>query len=236
MKSTAELVVHAASRHRLQSLLGHGQHRRVAGSPMAAQQEIDQHRLRKLGCTAEPTVGRIMVTGQSRVGLVQQRGRQRPGCQRNRGPLEIFAHLRRGRLDLADSIRKRVSDRGEDASERRHAEAIARWEIRAGKEWRRVRQQEGGHRPAARAGHGLDRAHVDLVQVRPLFPVDLDGDEVSVDQRGDLGVFEGFASHHVAPVTGAVTDAEQDRFVLAPGSGQRFRAPGVPVDRIVRVL
>ena len=39
------------------------------------------------------------------------------------------------------------------------------------------------HRPAALAGHRLDGAHVDLVEVRPLLAVDLDRDELLVEHR-----------------------------------------------------
>ncbi len=49
-------------------------------------------------------------------------------------------------------------------------------------------------------------------------------------------VLEGLVSHHVAPVAGRVTDGKQDRFVLLPRQGERLRAPGVPVHRIVGVL
>jgi len=37
-------------------------------------------------------------------------------------------------------------------------------------------------------------------------------------------------------VAGAVADAEQDRFVLSPSPRQGLVAPGVPIDRIVRVF
>src|SRR5207245_7689071 len=46
----------------------------------------------------------------------------------------------------------------------------------------------------------------------------------------------GLAGHHMTPVTGAVADAEQDRFVLLARAGQRLRAPRIPVDRILRML
>jgi len=42
--------------------------------------------------------------------------------------------------------------------------------------------------------------------------------------------------HDVAPVTGRVTDREQDRPAGALGFRERLRAPGPPVDRIVLML
>ena len=57
-----------------------------------------------------------------------------------------------------------------------------------------------------------------------------------VHDAGDRLVFERLAFHDVAPVAGRIADAEQDRLVLVPGAAERFFAPGVPIDRIVRVL
>ena len=82
----------------------------------------------------------------------------------------------------------------------------------------------------------MQRRHVDLVDVRPLFAIDFDVDEQFVhhDARGSV-VFEALVRHHVAPVAGRVADGQQDR----PSDvcfRQRFRAPRPPVDRIVLVL
>src|SRR5437879_8377382 len=40
----------------------------------------------------------------------------------------------------------------------------------------------------------------------------------------------------MTPVTGAVADAEQDRFILLTRPCERLRVPGVPVDRVLRML
>ncbi len=42
--------------------------------------------------------------------------------------------------------------------------------------------------------------------------------------------------HHMAPVAGGVTDAEQDRLALSFRKGEGLRAPGLPVDGIVGML
>ncbi len=57
-----------------------------------------------------------------------------------------------------------------------------------------------------------------------------------VHERGGLGVFEGFVRHDMAPVTGGIPDAEKDGFILPAGFFQGFRAPGIPVDRVMGVL
>ena len=77
---------------------------------------------------------------------------------------------------------------------------------------------------------------MNLVHVRTLFPVHLDADEVAVQHLGDTFVLIGILLHHVAPVTGGIAYGEQDDFVFGPGGLKGFGAPGIPVDRIVRVL
>ena len=99
-----------------------------------------------------------------------------------------------------------------------------------------VGRQEDAHRPAALAGHRLDRGHVDLVEVGPLLAVDLDRDEVPVQVGGRGRVLEALALHDVAPVAGGVADREEDRPVLGLRPGERLRSPRVPVDRVVGVL
>ena len=44
-----------------------------------------------------------------------------------------------------------------------------------------IRREPHAHRPAARAGRRLHERHVDAIDVRPLFAIDLDRDEVAVE-------------------------------------------------------
>ena len=96
--------------------------------------------------------------------------------------------------------------------------------------------QEAGHRPAALPGQRDGGVHVDRVEVRPLFAVDLDADEVGVHRRGDVVVLEGFVRHHVAPVARRVPDGQQDRHIAPRRLGERLRRPLPPVHRVVGVL
>ena len=66
--------------------------------------------------------------------------------------------------------------------------------------------------------------------------VHLDGDKALVEKPGNLQVLEALPGHDVAPMAGAVPDAEKDGFVLNFGLLQSFPSPGVPVHWIVRVL
>ncbi len=110
-------------------------------------------------------------------------------------------------------------------------------EIRSAEEGRAVGREEHGERPAARPlGEHLVRELVDLVEVRPLLAVHLHVDEEAIHHLGHRRILERFVRHDVTPVAGGVSDREQDRLVLLARPGERFLAPGVPINRIVRVL
>ena len=98
-------------------------------------------------------------------------------------------------------------------------------EVGAAVEGRAVGRAEDRERPAAVARETRHRVHVDLVEVRSLFAIDLDADEELVHQRGGLGVLERFVLHHVAPVAGAVADRDEQRLVAAPRLLERLRRP-----------
>ena len=149
---------------------------------------------------------------------------------------EVLSTTERIVEHLVLAVAVRFSDGLEDAGEGGQAAAVVGREVGAGVERLAVGREEHRHRPAAMAGHRLHRAHVDGVDIRALFAVDLDVDEELVHERGDLLVLERLALHHVAPVAGGVADAEEDRLVLAPRAGEGLLAPGVPVDGVVFVL
>jgi len=109
-------------------------------------------------------------------------------------------------------------------------------EIGAPEERLAVGGEEDVEGPAAAEFDGLHGGHVDVVDVRAFFAVEFDGDEFFVDDGGDGVAFEAFAFHDVAPVAGAVADAEEDGFVFAFGFFEGFFAPWVPVDWVVLVL
>jgi len=97
--------------------------------------------------------------------------------------------------------------------------------------------QEHGQRPAAAAAvqQGIEALKT-AVEMGHLLPVDLDGHEPPVDRLRDLGILETLPGHHVAPVAGAVTDGEEDGFVLPARLRERLLAPGVPIHGVVQML
>ena len=124
----------------------------------------------------------------------------------------------------------------EDAGEPRQVVAIDRREIRASVEGLALRGEKHGQRPTPASGQHLHRVHIDLIHVWPLFTIDLDVDEELVHQRGDLLILERLVLHHMAPVASRVPDAQQNWLVLGLRLRERFRSPGVPVHRVVRML
>jgi hypothetical protein len=109
-------------------------------------------------------------------------------------------------------------------------------EVRARVEGNLLRGEEDVQRPAAMAGHGLARLHVDRVEVRALLAVELHAHVALVHERRGLLVLERLPLHHVAPVAGGVADGEEDRHVPLGRLGQGLLAPRLPVHRVVLVL
>ena len=86
--------------------------------------------------------------------------------------------------DLGPLVPPPLVDRPQDLLEGGHAVAGLVRVVGAAVEGAAVGGEEDGHGPAAVAGHGLHRLHVDGVDVGPLLPVDLDVDEQLVHEGG----------------------------------------------------
>jgi hypothetical protein len=84
--------------------------------------------------------------------------------------------------------------------------------------------------------HHLNRAHVNLIKIWPFLSINFDVDEVFVHQTRNCFVLKRFVLHYVTPVTRGITDAQQDGFLFAASSFERFIAPGKPIDWVVSVL
>jgi hypothetical protein len=78
--------------------------------------------------------------------------------------------------------------------------------------------------------------HIELIKIRPLFPVNLNIDEKFVHGPGHIFIFEGLLFHDVTPVAGRIADTQEDGFVLFPGTGEGFFSPGIPVHRVPGML
>jgi hypothetical protein len=93
--------------------------------------------------------------------------------------------------------------------------------------------QHRGQGPPVLATNGGDCGLVARIHIRTLVAVDLDRDKVFVDDRGQPGIFVALAVHHVTPVAPHGADIQQDGFVFSGCAGKGFRAPFMPLDRLV---
>ena len=82
----------------------------------------------------------------------------------------------------------------------------------------------------------LTGGHVDLVDIRTLFAINLDAHEVTIHNLRNLGLLKGLPLHHVAPVTGGVPNREEDRHVAFTCRGKCLFSPWIPVHWVVGVL
>ena len=113
---------------------------------------------------------------------------------------------------------------------------IFRRKISSADERFQIGRKPDAHRPTAAAGGRLDECHVNAIHIRPFFTINFDVHKLAIHDRGRRFIFERLVRHDVAPVTGRVTDREKDRFIFAARFSECFLAPGIPIDRIVRVL
>jgi hypothetical protein len=84
-------------------------------------------------------------------------------------------------------------------------------------------------------GHVNGGGLIDLIDIRAFFAIHFDVHEEVVHRRPDFGIGEALVVHHMAPMTGGVSDGEQDRLVLLLRLRQRGRTPWAPMHGIVLV-
>jgi len=234
VEAAADLVVDAAARHPVEGDLGGVPEGRVPGRPIPSQQQVEGGRVRELRRPAEAAVALVGVLDQLPAGLVERRRAQLALGQARRR--QRLAELLPGLVDGLALLAVGLGDGAQDAREAAHLHAVVGGEVGAAEEGHAAGGEEDGHRPSALAGERDHRLHVDAVDVRALLAVDLDVHEELVLDGRDLGVLEGLVGHHVAPVTGAVADAEQHRLVEPPRLLEGLVAPRPPVDGVVAVL
>ena len=238
VEAAAHVVAHAAEGHGAQRLEDHVAGLDVPGPRVLAQQEEQLGRPREPGRGAEPAVA-----GVEDLGVLADPGRQQAvvgRAPRSRpGPLGFAQPFDdaggRGR-QLAPRLAPALGDLGQDLHEPGPPPPGGGREVGAAVERLEVGGQPDAHRPPPRAGRGLHERHVHAVDVGALLAVDLHGDEVLVQDAGDVLVLERLVLHDVAPVARRVADGQEDGPVLRAGAGERLVPPGVPVDRIVAVL
>ena len=237
-KAASQVVVDAAGAHPVQCGLHRGQQGRLARARVRAQHQVHGARVGKLGRALQAAVHRVRMFGQ------RPRRHQRQvfglhGLALERLPVQL-AETVLERLDVRKQILilplPGIAQRHDQAREPGSSITVLRRKVGPTEERLPLRRQEDRQRPSAGLPHHLHDFLVDVVDVGPLLPVDLDIDKALVQQARGLRVLEGLVGHYVAPVTGRISDRQVNRQVPLASALERLRAPRIPVDRIVRVL
>ena len=214
------------------------------GSPvrtLLAQEDLQGGRLGELGSPAEATMGRIVLPLEEADRLVQERGARlrvavRPGLPAWVRRCKGVEEFRRAAANVVRPLPVGPPRSFQDLPERRDPMTRLGWEVGPAVEGVAFRCEEHRQRPPPLARHRLDRAHVHLVHVRPLLPIDLHVHEGLVHERRHRRVFEGLPLHHVAPVAGRIPDGEQDGSFRGRRPVLGLGPPGVPVHGVFGVL
>ena len=210
----------------------------AAVARVGAQQQLEAHRLRELRRAPEAAPRGVELRRSCCERAVQRR--RAPGTAAARRCMRRRAAERLGELAglLEQLVAPRRATRRRRRAAARRSEAChgALREVGAAEERPPVGREEHRHRPAAAAGHGLDRVHVDRVDVGALLAVDLDVDE----QRRSSPRRPRRPRTTRAPSRGTSgTPSSRPRAGSGLSSAAARRslvAPRVPVDRVVRVL
>src|SRR5690242_11047613 len=88
------------------------------------------------------------------------------------------------------------------------------WKISAAEKWHVIiMSQKHCQRPAAgMLGQYLMRELVYLVEIWSFLAIHFDVDEMLIHDRGGGFVFERFMCHHMTPVTGGISNRQQNGF------------------------
>ena len=219
VEATPDQVVHPARGHPVERP---GHHVQL----VPPEQELERRRGREFRSAAEAAPLRVELRAQPADGAGEQRRLERLARRLQLARAAYVLHqLTRRTGDVGTAVAVGRGDGLEHLAEARQPMARLRRVVRAAEEGLAVGGEEDRHRPAAVAGQGDDRVHVDRVEVGPFLAVDLDVDEELVHELRRRLVLERLVLHDVAPVAGRVADREQDRPVLARAPA---RAPPRP--------
>ena len=241
MKAAVELITHATKRHALQRSMHNASRRHIA---FARLQKAQQRRLRKLGRTAKAPMHAIMKRNQR---LRRRRFHRHIHRATHSRKFHLGLHQPRDLGRLRQHLRALIAPRQcqplQQFGKRDAPHARLGRKVCARKErLQRHRIQEHMQRPpATRAPLGdrrehLTRRHPHRIQVRSRLAVHLHAHIVAIHHGGDARVLEAFVLHHMAPVAGAVADADEQRHIALPRLGDGRLAPRPPRHGVARVL
>ena len=239
MEPAAHLVVDATERHLLQREPRHRQRLLVPRALPVAEEEANIHgggELRRAPDASLAGIEYLRVVAHRAVEHVQL---GQPGGRVGREAVlhrlgDLLRGMRRAAaLLLPDTVE--IEQEGGESDPGAPLSVPGR-EVGACEERLAIRREEHAHRPAALLREQLNRLHVDGIDVRALFAIDLHRDEPLVQHAGDVLGLERLLLHHVTPVAGGVADAEEDGPIEGVRLRERLVPPWAPIDGIVRVL
>ena len=114
--------------------------------------------------------------------------------------------------------------------------SIYRWKISTSIKRFQVRIKKHIQRPPTTTSHCLNSIHIYMVYIRSFFPVNLYINKVFVHQLSGLFIFKTFPFHHMTPVTGSITNTQQNRFPFSCRFIQCLLTPRIPIYRIMCML
>src|SRR3989442_2596190 len=231
MEAPADLVVHAALRHRRKRAREDFLEAFLSRPVVAGHDPFHRPWVRELLLAGDAAVYGIELAAKRVEALLQHRlvhGAffHQGDAALGEGSMEGFRLFQRVRPVRAVGVRHRE----EHTAEARPPVPVLRWQVRAPVETLAVRREERSERPAALARHRADGLLEARVDVRPLVPVHLDRDEVLVDDGREIGVLVRFAVDYVAPVAPGGPDVEQDRAIEFFRAAEGVLASRVPLD------
>ena len=234
--AAAEMIVDAAGVHRLEHGAQCFAEGRIATAEHLVPEEAEDRRIGEFRRAAQAAMDGIDGAPQ-RIADAGEVGGRDAGARVQLGEFrQMVGEGEAAAFHLIALRAPRGIDRLENLPER--GPAIARLGRPVGPADHRlaVGRQEHGERPAALLAERMERGHVDVVDVRPLFAIDFDVDEELVHETSGFAVLEQLVRHHVAPMAGRVADRKQDRAVAPFGLRQRVGAPRAPMHRVPGVL
>jgi hypothetical protein len=78
--------------------------------------------------------------------------------------------------------------------------------------------------------------HINLVDVRAFFPIDLYSYIMVIEKVSYLRIFKRFMGHDMTPMAGGIPDGKKDRFVFPDRFLESLISPGIPLDWIFSML
>jgi hypothetical protein len=82
----------------------------------------------------------------------------------------------------------------------------------------------------------LAHGHINLVNVRTFFSIDLYSYVILIEKVSYLRIFKRFMGHDMAPMAGGIPDGKKNRLVFIVSFLESLVSPRIPVYRILCML